>query len=95
MEIMKQVPGGELEQAMTLLNKADTIEAEKGMEEGEKEIEQCLDDALELLGSPNIPINGYRAFVYEKCASVFDYYGYFAAAQKLQKEAEAWYAAHP
>ena len=34
---------------------------------------------------------GYYAFVCEKCAPTFEYYGYFLAAQDLNERAEAGY----
>jgi len=92
METMKKVPGGALEQAITCLNRADAIAAQKGMEAGESEIFDLLDQALALLFSPEVPQNGYCAFVYEKCAPTFSYYGYFADAEKLKKRAEELYA---
>ena len=36
---------------------------------------------------------GYYAFVCEKCAPVFEYYGYFLTANKLRETAEKIYAA--
>ncbi len=81
---MDQVPAGALEQAVTLLNMADLIAARDGMEAGEKEIYSLLDRAYDFLVLPEIPRDGYYAFVCEKCAPSFEYYGYFAAAQELR-----------
>jgi tetratricopeptide (TPR) repeat protein len=128
--VMGRVPGGKLEQAITYLNMADLVKAEKGMEAGEQEIFSLLDRAAVLLdvlpapdgaavqpeGSAVIPLpdgvavseapgtdgvamseaqdapkDGYYAFVCEKCAPVFSYYGYFRVAEKLQKAAEEIY----
>ena len=36
--------------------------------------------------------DGYYAFVCEKCAPTFDYYGWFAEAEKLNGEAARIYA---
>ena len=91
-EKMALVPGGVLEQAITCLNRANTVEAEKGLDAGEKEIFALLDRALLLLRDPSAPRNGYLAFVYEKCAPTFSYYGYFADAEELKKRAEEIYA---
>ena len=85
---MKQVPGGELETAITCLNQADALKAELGMEQAEKQIFDLLDQAWELLDGSDAPKDGYYAFVCEKCAPVFAYYGYFLAAQQLTKRAE-------
>ena len=91
MNVMGQVPGGKLEQAITWLNTADLIKAEKGIEDGEKEIFSALDQAAALLEEPDAPKDGYYAFVCEKCAPVFSYYGYFRVAGKLEQAAEEIY----
>ena len=54
----------------------------------EKQIGELLDRAEELIFSPDIPRDGYYAYVCDRCAASFSYYGYFAAAQKLEKRAE-------
>ena len=90
-EQMGQAPEGVLEQAITLLNMADLIAARDGMVDGEAEICRLLDQALELLRAPQTVRNGYYAFVCEKCAPVFEYYGYFSDAQELQQTAEQIY----
>lgn len=88
---MEQVPGGELEQAITYLNMANAAEAEKGLEEGERQIGTYLGLASGLLQTENAPRDGYYAFVCEKCAPVFAYYGYFLDAERLKKDAEEIY----
>ena len=35
--------------------------------------------------------DGYYAFVCEKCAPVFDYYGYFVTARKLAEQSRRIY----
>ena len=91
MDCMASVPGGALEQAITCLNRADAVAAEAGEEQGEARIGALLDEAWGLLHAPDVPKNGYCAFVYEKCAPSFAYYGRFADAAELQKEAETLY----
>ncbi len=91
MERMAQVPGGALEQAVTCLNRADAVAAEQGTLDGEAEIAALLDRAWRLLHAPDNPRNGYCAFVYEKCAPAFSWYGRFADAEDLRKEAEELY----
>ncbi len=87
MEEMAKVPHGELEQAITCLNMADTLEAQLGMEAAESGIFRLLDRASVLLETPGLPRDGYYAFVCEKCAPVFSCYGYFLEAQKLEEAA--------
>ena len=91
LETMDRVPGGELEQAITYLNMADAAAAENGMEESEKIIFEYLDKAWDLLKEADAPRDGYYAFVCEKCAPVFSYYGYFMAARELEEEAKRIY----
>ena len=60
--------------------------------EGEQKIFALLDRSYDLLHDRAVTKDGYYAFVCEKCAPGFSYYGYFAAADELQKEAEEIYA---
>ena len=87
MTIMAGQPNGALEQAITELNLANLDEAEYGLLEAETEIEARLDRARALLDRPELPRNGYYAFVCEKCAPTFGYYGRFADAQELNDAA--------
>jgi len=91
MDVMATVPAGVLEQAITCLNRADTLAAENGMERAEDRIYALLDQAYDLLQDPAAPHDGYYAFVCEKCAPTFSYYGYFLAAQELQDVSKAIY----
>ena len=114
--VMAEVPDGELEQAITYLNMANTVEALLGMEEGESRINELVekaedlmeakseellgkDDALLAAESDDGPTAyflsrqmrsrlGYYAFVCEKCAPTFSYYGYFLAAEKLKDRSD-------
>ncbi len=88
---MAKVPNGELEQAITYLNLANAVEAEKGLENAEQAIESYLDKAMDLLNTEGILHDGYYAFVCEKCAPTFAYYGYFLAADDLNERAKAIY----
>lgn len=89
---MATVPNGVLEMAITYLNIANAEEAEKGMEAAETRIFELLDKAADLLDTPSVPHDGYYAFICEKCAPVFAYYGYFMNAEDLKKRAEDIYA---
>lgn len=90
--VMRSVPGGKLEQAITYLNMADMYGKMKGEENAEKEIFACLDRAESLLAGNDGADDGYYAFVMEKCAPTFAHYGYFMAAETLRKKAEEIYA---
>lgn len=88
LRVMEQQEHGEPEQAITWLNMADALEAELGPEEAAEYTGEYLDRAAELLDAPDLPRNGYYAFVCEKCAPVFGHYGYFAEEAELRKRVE-------
>ena len=88
---MAKVDNGRLEQAITYLNMADVYAAMLSPEEGEAKVYECLDKAYDLLINGELPDMGYYAFVCEKCAPTFEYYGYFLAAQDLNERAEIGY----
>lgn len=89
--IMKKVPNGCLEEAITLLNIANAKEYELGLEPAEEEIGKLLEKAFMLLEEPDVPHDGYYAFVCEKCAPTYSYYGFFADAAELERRAEEIY----
>ena len=95
--IMEHVKGGEPERAITLLNMANAVEEEHGMEKAERKIEQLLDEAEAVLAAGDPLVHpelagvihpGYYAFVCESCAPTFAYYGYFLAAQRFADRAK-------
>lgn len=95
LSVMEQVPGSEPEQAITYLNMADCISAEKGTEEAEEEIFAFLDKAEALLDQSwesakhgSSQEKGYCAFVFDSCAPTFSYYGYFIASEELRQRAQ-------
>lgn len=88
-EIMKNVPSGEWDAAISYLNAADVYYRDKG-QEAEAEIERCIETAWELLNGDE-PQNGYYAFVAEKCAPTFGYYGYFFYERELKARAKKIY----
>ncbi|MCQ2484714.1 MAG: tetratricopeptide repeat protein [Clostridia bacterium] len=90
-EVMEKQENGELEIAITHLNLADLAVAEYGLENSEKEIEKQLSEAERLLNTEGLPKDGYYAFVCEKCAPVFGYYGYFLTEQELNRRAREIY----
>ena len=91
LEVMPKVDQGELEQAITYLNMADAYEAMLGSEQAEEKVFPLLDKAYELLVKEDLRHDGYYAFVCEKCAPSFQYYGYFLAAKELNERAKRIY----
>lgn len=88
---MAKAEHGALEQAITYLNLADAKEAELGPEDAAETIDGYLERAQALLDAPDVARDGYYAFVCEKCAPSFSYYGWFFAAGTLQERAKAIY----
>lgn len=91
LDVMAQNERGELEMAITNLNMASTLEKEKGLLDAEEEISAHLERATELLNIYSDATDGYYAFVCEKCASVFGYYGYFMYEKELSARAQKIY----
>ena len=92
LRVMEKAQYGEAERAITYLNLANLAEAQYGLEEASEEIGGLVERARELLESEALPRNGYYAFVCEKCAPTFGYYGYFIYAKELRERAEKIYA---
>ena len=88
---MANVRYGQLEQAITYLNLADLATAELGLLESEDQVNDYLNRAEALLETPEVPRNGYYAFVCEKCAPTFRYFGRFAYADELKQRSDAIY----
>ena len=89
--VMEHSQNGELEQAITYLNIASALEAEKGLLEADMEISECISKASSLLDVHAKSEDGYYAFVCEKCATVFGYYGYFMYENELKERARKIY----
>jgi tetratricopeptide (TPR) repeat protein len=89
-EVMSRKENGELEVAITYLNMASAAEARYGLEDSEQTVTELLDSAEKILDGHK-ERNGYYAFVCEKCASVFEYYGRFFYAKDLKLRAERIY----
>ncbi len=87
LSVMECIPGGEAESAITYINLAHLYEAWGRPEE----IPASMERAYALLKSEELPHNGYYAFVLEKCAPSFGYFGNRAAYEEFKKEAARIY----
>ena len=76
LEGMQRNEGREAEMAITYLNIATAAEVRFGPTEAQEVIEECLESAKSLLEIGKNRTDGDYAFVCEKCAPVFGYYGY-------------------
>ena len=88
--VMEQNEGGALEVAITYLNMATAAESERGLLDADETVQEYLDKAEKLL-EDFASRDGYYAFVCEKCASVFNYYGRFMYANELLARARRIY----
>ncbi|MBQ8869575.1 MAG: tetratricopeptide repeat protein [Oscillospiraceae bacterium] len=79
------------EQAITYLNMASAAEAQFGLEGAEQMISALVQKAMELLDNCKNQTDGNYAFVCEKCATVFGYYGYFAYENELKERCRRIY----
>lgn len=84
--VMEKLPDGAGEVAITLLNLADAAREERGAEAAEEEISALIERAWRLLDGVTAR-DGHYAFVCEKCASVFGFYGYFRYERELSERA--------
>ncbi len=82
---------GGLDAAITYLNMADAAEREKGVEQAQEEITAFIEKAKALLEAHKDSADGYYAFVCEKCAPSFGYYGYFLYQKTLEERAKNIY----
>ncbi len=90
-EIMSKAENGEGEIAVTYCNLADLEAAQNGLEQAESKINEYLEKAEELLNTSSLSHDGNYAFICEKCAGTFGYYGFFMTEKELLKRAEEIY----
>lgn len=90
LDVMAKAENGALEQAITYLNMADAAHAQCG-DKADDAINGYLETALGLLEDETLPHNGYYAFVCEKCAPTFTYYGWKTYGEELQERAREIY----
>ena len=88
--VMEKVEDGELEVAITYLNIASAKEVELGAVESDGEIKDLVEKAMKILDEHENK-DCYYAFVCEKCASVFGYFGYFLYEKELDRRAREIY----
>ena len=85
---VRKTASGAPQEAICRLNLADALEAQRGYE-AEEEITGLLEHAYLLLEEAGEQYSdGEFAFICEKCAPVFDHYGYFREAQTLKTREE-------
>lgn len=91
LEVMIEVDGGEPEVAVTYCNLADLAAADPEVEDKGREIYECLDTAKAFLDTDGLPRDGNYAFVCEKCAPTFGYYGHTDTERELTRRSKEIY----
>lgn len=91
LSVLENVPDKEPEQAITYLNMATAEETEKGFIEAKAAIEELIKKAMAAMEIGKERKDGNYAFVCEKCATVFGYYGYEEYARQLMERCRRIY----
>ena len=86
LSVIEKIGGGELEMAITYCNMADLCACE-----GKGGAAECLEKAFGLISTPTLSRDGYYAFVCEKCAPTFGYYGLGEYEKELSMRARDIY----
>ncbi len=88
LNVMQKVDRGELESAITYVNMAHAYESCGRSEK----IAECMRKAYALLYTKGILHDGYFAFVLEKCAPSFEYFGLTKESEEMLEESKRIYA---
>lgn len=89
--VLKAYEEAQPEAAISYLNMANAVEAKEGLESSCEKIDSLLDIATEILDASQKENDGNYAFVCEKCASTFGYYGRFFYEAELKERARKIY----
>ena len=81
---MEKVENGALEVAITYLNIASAKEAQLDPVESEETVRDYIEKSMKIFDEHENR-DGYYAFVCEKCAPGFSYYGWFLEAEELEE----------
>ncbi len=87
--LTERSPQSYLDCAVSYVNLAHLYEKKEGALSDN--IARCLTKAQALLENNQVKHNSYYAFVCEKCAPSFDYFGFFSIAAQLLKESKEIY----
>ncbi len=85
--VMKNIYGGQSHSAITYVNLAHMYEQTGKTQK----INECLNKAYDLLKSDALKHDGYYAFVLQKCAPSFNYFGRQDVYEQFTKEAKSIY----
>ena len=89
-DVLNKIGGKDLEIAMTYLNITTLLDAKDSIGK-EKEIDDYLEQAMSIFDSEKVTRNSYYAYVCDKAASVYSYFGYFLYAKELRERRDYIY----
>ena len=89
-DVLTHLKGKDLEIALTYLNIATLIDAKYNIGK-EKEIDENLDKAKAIFDGSTVIKDSYYAYVCDKAASVYAYFGYFLYAKELKERRDLIY----
>jgi len=93
MQTMKAADGAEISSEAAEADAGDIESIPDDYDQkAQDQINAWLEQAFSLLDHTEAPHDGYYAFVCEKCAPVFSYYGYFLEADELARRAKDIYS---
>ncbi len=84
--VMEKQKDGKPEEAITYINLAHLYE-----KTCPEKIYDCLEKAKQLLEDPDIPRDGYYAFVLSKCAPSYRYFGKVLIAENMERQVKEIY----
>lgn len=88
--VLNVLGGKDLEIAMTYLNIATLIDTKDGIDK-EDIIDENLNKAMAIFDGSSVTRNSYYAYVCDKAASVYSYFGYFLYAKELKERRDYIY----
>ena len=89
--VLKKHATAQPETAISYLNMANAVEARDGLENACEKIDCLLDKAEEILNVTQSDNDGNYAFICEKCAPTFGYYGRFFYESELKERTRKIY----
>ena len=89
--VLQPLEGKQPEQAITYLNMATAAEMQHGLQEAADAVAALAEQAMACLEYGKERTDGGYAFVCDKCASSFGYYGYEEYARTLQQRSRRIY----
>ena len=86
--ILDGISGKENDIAISYVNLAHLFDGREGKED---EAYEYIERAIKYLDAPDLPHDGYHAFVLSKCLPSIEYFGYFMAKNRLEKRMQEIY----